>query len=109
MDELGTHARRLNVPIAQVFTNIRGLAGAAIFAKHDRRAVVLAWLPWVILSVFVFIWGIPDIKKALDGISVVKIPFEGLHNMIEKIPPDLSRYLICPMPGLLVSLNVDTG
>ena len=62
-------------------------AGAAIFAKHDRRAVVLAWLPWVILSVFVFIWGIPDIKKALDGISVVKIPFEGLHNMIEKIPP----------------------
>ena len=62
-------------------------AGAAIFAKHDRRAVLLAWLPWVILSVFVFIWGIPDIKKALDGISVVKIPFEGLHNMIEKIPP----------------------
>ncbi|MCP5402383.1 MAG: acetyl/propionyl/methylcrotonyl-CoA carboxylase subunit alpha [Novosphingobium sp.] len=31
------------------------------------------------------------------------------EHMIEKIPPDLSRYLICPMPGLLVSLNVDTG
>jgi propionyl-CoA carboxylase alpha chain len=26
--------------------------------------------------------------------------------MIEKIPPDLSRFLICPMPGLLVSLHV---
>ena len=29
--------------------------------------------------------------------------------MIEKIPPDLSRYLICPMPGLLVALNVGVG
>lgn len=62
-----------------------GLYAPATFLSHFT--VVLAWLPWVILSVFVFIWGIPDIKKALDGISVVKIPFEGLHNMIEKIPP----------------------
>ncbi len=30
-------------------------------------------------------------------------------HMIEKTPPDLSKYLICPMPGLLVSLNVGEG
>ena len=30
-------------------------------------------------------------------------------HMIEKIPPDLSKFLICPMPGLLVSLNVGEG
>ena len=30
-------------------------------------------------------------------------------HMIEKIPPDLSRFLICPMPGLLVSINVGEG
>ena len=30
-------------------------------------------------------------------------------HMIEKIPPDLSKFLICPMPGLLVSLNVQEG
>jgi propionyl-CoA carboxylase alpha chain len=29
--------------------------------------------------------------------------------MIEKIPPDLSRYLICPMPGLITSINVAAG
>jgi propionyl-CoA carboxylase alpha chain len=29
--------------------------------------------------------------------------------MIEKSPPDLYKYLICPMPGLLVSLNVAEG
>ncbi|NBW76266.1 MAG: acetyl/propionyl/methylcrotonyl-CoA carboxylase subunit alpha [Sphingomonadaceae bacterium] len=30
-------------------------------------------------------------------------------HMIEKVPPDLSRFLICPMPGLLVALNVAEG
>src|SRR5574337_259102 len=62
-------------------------AAAAIFSKNDTRAVMLAWLPWTILTVFVFVWGIPAVKHALDGISVVKIPFDGLHNMIEQMPP----------------------
>jgi propionyl-CoA carboxylase alpha chain len=30
-------------------------------------------------------------------------------HMIEKIPPDLSRYLICPMPGLITAVNVEAG
>jgi propionyl-CoA carboxylase alpha chain len=30
-------------------------------------------------------------------------------HMIEKVPPDLSRFLLCPMPGLLVTLNVGQG
>jgi propionyl-CoA carboxylase alpha chain len=29
--------------------------------------------------------------------------------MIAKVPPDLSRYLLCPMPGLLTALNVGLG
>ena len=31
------------------------------------------------------------------------------QHMIEKIPPDLSKFLICPMPGLLVALHVGEG
>ncbi len=30
-------------------------------------------------------------------------------HMIEKIPPDMSRFLLCPMPGLLVQLHVEAG
>jgi propionyl-CoA carboxylase alpha chain len=29
--------------------------------------------------------------------------------MIEKIAPDLSKFLICPMPGLLTTLHVSEG
>jgi propionyl-CoA carboxylase alpha chain len=31
------------------------------------------------------------------------------HRMIEKVPPDLSRFLIAPMPGLLTRLDVKVG
>jgi propionyl-CoA carboxylase alpha chain len=31
------------------------------------------------------------------------------RHMIEKVPPDLSRFLLCPMPGLLTALNVQQG
>ncbi|RHW19132.1 acetyl/propionyl/methylcrotonyl-CoA carboxylase subunit alpha [Sphingomonas gilva] len=31
------------------------------------------------------------------------------RHMIEKAPPDLSRFLLCPMPGLLVRLDVAEG
>jgi propionyl-CoA carboxylase alpha chain len=30
-------------------------------------------------------------------------------HMIEKVPPDMSRFLLCPMPGLLVALHVEAG
>ncbi|MBK5265229.1 MAG: acetyl/propionyl/methylcrotonyl-CoA carboxylase subunit alpha [Alphaproteobacteria bacterium] len=30
-------------------------------------------------------------------------------HMIEKVAPDLSKYLLCPMPGLLVALHVGAG
>ncbi|MBV9930596.1 MAG: acetyl/propionyl/methylcrotonyl-CoA carboxylase subunit alpha [Alphaproteobacteria bacterium] len=30
-------------------------------------------------------------------------------HMIEKVPPDLSKFLICPMPGLLTALHVGEG
>ncbi len=29
--------------------------------------------------------------------------------MIEKVPPDLSKFLLCPMPGLVVSIDVAPG
>ena len=30
-------------------------------------------------------------------------------HMIEKVPPDLSRFLLCPMPGLLTRVEVSEG
>ncbi|MFM5930766.1 MAG: biotin carboxylase N-terminal domain-containing protein [Novosphingobium sp.] len=49
-------------------------------------------------------------RGAIHAVEV--LPAKVAHladHMIEKVPPDLSKFLICPMPGLLVSLNVKEG
>jgi lactate permease len=52
-----------------------------------RAAAIRAWIPWVILSLFVFVWGIPQVKAALDGLFVLKIPVPGVDNLIQRMPP----------------------
>ena len=54
---------------------------------HDRAALIRAWTPWVILSVFVFVWGLPPVKAWLNSIYAPSFPIAGLHNLIEKVPP----------------------
>ncbi|MFE1570545.1 L-lactate permease [Comamonas odontotermitis] len=55
--------------------------------QHSRADVIRAWTPWAILTVFVFIWGLPSVKAALNGLFSPSFPMSGLHNMIEKVPP----------------------
>ena len=55
--------------------------------RHPRADVLRAWLPWVFLTVFVFIWGLPQMKAFLNGIFAPAFPIGGLHNLVEKMPP----------------------
>src|SRR5271166_5832294 len=41
---------------------------------YSRSEVARAWVPWLILSVVVFLWGLPSVKAFLDKISIFKIP-----------------------------------
>jgi lactate permease len=44
-------------------------------------------VPWLILSVVVLMWGIPEWKKVLDGLSIIKIEWPNLHMLVQKMPP----------------------
>ena len=55
--------------------------------KHSSREVMQAWTPWIILSVLVFVWGLPQVKAFLDGLSIVRIEVPGLHNLVQRVPP----------------------
>ncbi len=46
-----------------------------------------AWLPWIFLTVFVFAWGLPQVKTALNGWFAPQYPVPGLHNLVVKVPP----------------------
>jgi lactate permease len=62
---------------------------SATAIKHGftRAQIVKAWTPWAILSVLVFIWGLPQAKNWLNAISAPRFPIEGLHNMVVRVPP----------------------
>jgi lactate permease len=35
----------------------------------------------------VFIWGLPQVKTWLNAISNPQFPIEGLHNLVQRVPP----------------------
>jgi len=85
------------------------------FEQHPTSLVVRAWLPWLVLSVFVFAWGFKTASgfstrgfldgqiveaRVVDGtkvenkivypwLGVTKVDYEmpKLHNVVEKVPP----------------------
>ncbi|MGO4761145.1 L-lactate permease [Cupriavidus sp. 2KB_3] len=66
-------------------------------------SVVKAWMPWVILTVFVFVWGIPEFKKLVDGIWQYKFPVPGLDKAIIKGPPVVPKEIV---EGAVFNFNV---
>lgn len=49
-------------------------------------------------------------RGAIHKVQILPASIAHLtQHMIEKVPPDLSKFLICPMPGLLVALHVNEG
>ena len=85
---------------------------SAAFAQRDQRSVLKAWMPWIILTVFVFAWGTAsfknlfDTRPALDPASGAAMldpqgkplretnpvfapvfTFDTIHQHIEKVPP----------------------
>jgi lactate permease len=46
-----------------------------------------AWLPWIFLTLFVFVWGTPQVKSALNALFNREIEVPMLHLAVEKVPP----------------------
>jgi len=74
-------------------------AGAAApLPELALRDKLLAWMPWLLLSCFVFAWGLPAVKAALNGgtaaapnalagVSLLSWPVPGLHEHIIRVAP----------------------
>jgi lactate permease len=51
------------------------------------RETASAWLPWVVLSIFVFAWGIPAVKTAFNHLSAPDIRIAALDQKVWRSPP----------------------
>jgi lactate permease len=69
-------------------SEVEVVKGAATsFGKPDRSTVLKAWMPWVILTVVIFVWGLPYTKGFLNGIFAPKFLWSGLHELVVRMPP----------------------
>jgi lactate permease len=59
----------------------------AVMVRTDAAALRKAWMPWLILTATVFVWGIPAVKAGLDSVFKLLIPVPGLEGMIMRVPP----------------------
>jgi lactate permease len=55
--------------------------------RYSRAEILRAWTPWLILTVFVFIWGLPPVKAYFNTLFAPKFPMDGLHNAVMRVPP----------------------
>jgi lactate permease len=58
---------------------------------HTSKEILRAWFPWIVLSVVVFLWGLPQIKALLDGISAPKLPVPWLDKLVIRVPPVVTQ------------------
>ena len=59
----------------------------AVIKKHSPGEAFMAWMPWIVLTVFVFAWGLPAVKGWLNGIWAPSFEIPWLHNLVQKMPP----------------------
>ena len=69
-----------------------------VLPRLTSRQVAYAWMPWVLLSIMVFLWGWPAWKtflnggssespNALRGVSLATFEVPGLHNVVYRASP----------------------
>jgi lactate permease len=68
----------------------RAAVGAAV-RKHSFGAAFMGWMPWLVLSVFVFIWGLPSVKTWMNGLFNPTFAVPGLHNLVLRAPPVVAK------------------
>jgi lactate permease len=55
--------------------------------KPPTKNYYQAWEPWIILTLTVFLWGIPQVKSFFDAWTAVKIDVPFLHQAVQRVPP----------------------
>jgi lactate permease len=53
----------------------------------SQREALIAWMPWIILSALVFLWGLPQLKTLLNNFSEIKVAVPYLDKLIYRAPP----------------------
>jgi lactate permease len=76
--------------------DLRQLQQGTAFRQHTPAQIARAWLPFAILSIFVFLWGLPAIKNAMGQATTPAFKSGGwevpyLHKAVFRAPPVVAK------------------
>ena len=54
--------------------------------SYSTKQVVHAWSRFLLIALFVVLWGLPAIKKEL-ALTNIRVPVPGLHNLVVRTTP----------------------
>ncbi len=60
-------------------------------SEFSGGEIFRAWMPYIILAIMVFLWGIKPFKAFLDSIFIYKFEWPGLHNAVIKTLPIVTK------------------
>ena len=66
-----------------------GVDGTSQAGRVPRPSgqVFRAWLPWLILTVVILVWGLPQFKAGLDKLASTTVDVPHLHQAVQRVPP----------------------
>jgi lactate permease len=63
----------------------------AAIANTPAGSAWKAWLPWIFLSVIVFVWCLPQVKNFLNGVFAPNFHVPLLDDAVQRVPPVVSK------------------
>jgi lactate permease len=73
-------------------------AEAAARPNHSTQGALTAFMPWILLSVLVFAWGLPQVKEFLNGGSPAHPNFLNGISLVQYQIPILHKAVIRSVP-----------
>lgn len=62
--------------------------------RPTGQEALLGWMPWIILSLIVFVWGLPQVKAWMNGFASIDFHVPYLDRLVNRVPP------VVPQPRL---------
>ncbi len=62
-------------------------ATVGIDYRHGEASSWQPWVPWLLLCVLVFVWGLVPVKKLLNGLFAPQLHVSYLHGLVQRMPP----------------------
>ncbi|HCR12187.1 MAG TPA: lactate permease [Desulfovibrio sp.] len=60
-------------------------------SEFSGGEILRAWMPYIILAIMVFLWGIKPVQNVLNAIFAPTLDWPGLHNVVVKAAPIVAK------------------